>query len=147
LREIYSQHQTVPLAHTLLTIYHTCYCYYRKVRFPAVFSIPKLRRIWFESADKRQLIQLQANRFHYNWRRQNELDKYPHFEEIYPTFEQEWKIFQDWWLELGGLPLQAMRYQMTYLNQIDKAFGWNNSGDTSRIFTLRLFWSYGYKQT
>jgi hypothetical protein len=38
-REIYSQHQTVPLAHTLLTIYHTCYCYYRKVRFPAVFSI------------------------------------------------------------------------------------------------------------
>jgi hypothetical protein len=41
LREIYSQHQTVPLAHTLLTIYHTCYCYYRKVRFPAVFSILK----------------------------------------------------------------------------------------------------------
>jgi uncharacterized protein (TIGR04255 family) len=98
--------------------------------------LPKLRRVWFESADKRQLIQLQANRFHYNWRRQNELEKYPHFEEIYPKFEQEWQIFQNWWLELGGLPLQATRYELTYLNQLDKTFGWNNPGDTSKIFTF-----------
>jgi uncharacterized protein (TIGR04255 family) len=98
--------------------------------------LPKLRRVWFESADKQQLIQLQANRFHYNWRRQNESDKYPHFEEIYPKFEQEWQIFQNWWLGLGGLPLQVKRYELTYLNQIDKAFGWNNPGDTSKFFTF-----------
>ena len=98
--------------------------------------LPRLRRVWFESADKRQLIQLQANRFHYNWRSQNESDKYPHYEVIYPKFDQEWQIFQNWWLEFGSLPLQPIRYELTYLNQVDKNFGWNNSGDTSKIFTF-----------
>ncbi|MEH2104663.1 TIGR04255 family protein [Nostoc sp.] len=99
-------------------------------------TLPKLCRVWFESADKRQLIQLQANRFHYNWRRQSEAEKYPHFEDIYPKFEQEWQIFQNWWIELTGLPLQPVHYELTYLNQLDKNFGWNNPGDTSKIFTF-----------
>lgn len=98
--------------------------------------LPKLRRVWFESSDKRQLIQLQANRFHYNWRRQSEAEEYPHFEEIYPKFEQEWQVFHNWWLELGGLPLQPVRYELTYLNQLDSTFGWNDSGDTHKIFTF-----------
>lgn len=99
-------------------------------------SLPSLSRVWFESTDKQQLIQLQANRFHYNWRRQSESDKYPHFEEIYPKFEHEWQIFQNWWLEIGGLPLQIKRYELTYLNQLDKTVGWNDPGDTSKIFTF-----------
>lgn len=98
--------------------------------------LPKLRRVWFESADKAQLIQLQANRFHYNWRRQSEAEEYPHFEEIYPKFEQEWQFFQNWWIELEGLPLQPVHYELTYLNQIDSSFGWHNPDDTHKIFTF-----------
>lgn len=98
--------------------------------------VPKLRRVWFESNDKQQLIQLQSNRFHYNWRRQGEAEEYPHFEEIYPKFEQEWQIFQNWWMELGGLPLQTIRYELTYLNQIDSLFGWHDPGDMHKIFTF-----------
>ncbi|MBW4519302.1 MAG: TIGR04255 family protein [Scytolyngbya sp. HA4215-MV1] len=98
--------------------------------------LPSLRRVWFESADKRQLLQLQSNRFLYNWRRQSEIEEYPHFEEIYPRFEQEWQSFQNWWLELSGLPLQPTHYELTYLNQIDATFGWHDPGDTHKFFTF-----------
>lgn len=98
--------------------------------------MPKLRRVWFESVDKKQLIQLQANRFHYNWRRQDENEEYPHFELIFPQFEQEWQTFQNWWIEQEGLPLQPMNYELTYLNQVDSKFGWHDSSDTHKIFTF-----------
>lgn len=98
--------------------------------------LPKLRRIWLESADKQQLIQLQSNRFHYNWRRQSITEEYPHFEEIYPKFEQEWQFFQEWWSEIGQSPLQSICYELTYLNQIDSLFGWNRPDDIYKIFTF-----------
>lgn len=101
-----------------------------------LIPLPSLRRVWFESADKRQLLQLQSNRFLYNWRRQSEVEEYPHFEEIYPQFEREWQSFQNWWLELSGLPLQPTHYELTYLNQIDATFGWHDPGDTHKLFTF-----------
>lgn len=99
-------------------------------------TMPKLRRVWFESAERRQLIQLQADRFLYNWRRTNDTDEYPHFEEIYPNFEKEWQHFQEWWLNIEQLPIQPVRYELTYLNQIDQSFGWSDSGDNHKIFSF-----------
>ncbi|MBE9226262.1 TIGR04255 family protein [Phormidium sp. LEGE 05292] len=100
--------------------------------------LPNLRRVWFESLDKKQLIQLQSNRFHYNWRSQNEDDEYPHFKEIYPKFEQEWQHFQTWWQQYNSdnLPLGKIHYELTYMNQIDKKFGWDNPRDNYKIFTF-----------
>jgi len=96
--------------------------------------LPSLRRVWFESEDRKQLLQLQANRFHYNWRRQEEEDRYPHFQEIYPRFVQEWQLFQEWWLSAESTPLQPIRYELSYINQIDKNFGWNSVDDHKKIF-------------
>lgn len=99
-------------------------------------SIPSLRRVWFESADRRRLIQLQADRFHYNWRRLSERDEYPHFDVLYPHFEKEWNAFQEWWIELDKLPIQPVHYELTYLNQIDSEFGWQSPRDTPKIFSF-----------
>lgn len=104
-------------------------------------SIPRLRRVWFESADRRRLIQLQADRFHYNWRRLSEQDEYPHFDVLYPHFEKEWNAFQEWWIELDKLPIQPIHYELTYLNQIDSEFGWRSPRDTPKIFSLSLPYS------
>lgn len=99
-------------------------------------SPPSLRRVWFESVDRKQLIQLQANRFLYNWKRLSEQDEYPHFDVLYPNFEKEWTAFQDWWIELDKLPLQPIHYELTYLNQIDAKFGWSSPNDTPNIFSF-----------
>jgi uncharacterized protein (TIGR04255 family) len=100
--------------------------------------LPSLRRVWFESSDRKQLIQLQSNRFHYNWRSRNKADEYPHFKEIYPKFEQEWQHFQTWWQQQNSdnLPLESICYELTYLNHIDKDFGWNEPKDNHKIFTF-----------
>lgn len=110
--------------------------------------LPSLRRVWFESLDKKQLIQLQSNRFHYNWRRQSEADEYPHFKEIYPKFVREWQHFQSWWLTTGNPALQPIRYELTYLNQIDNNFSWNEAADHGKIFTfIEKDWSSSLKET
>jgi uncharacterized protein (TIGR04255 family) len=96
--------------------------------------LPRLRRVWFESSDQKQLIQLQANRFHYNWRQQGEGNHYPHFHEIYPKFAEEWERLQSWWNDNEAIPLQPIRYELTYINQIDKNFGWTDASDYPKIF-------------
>lgn len=98
--------------------------------------LPTLRRVWFESEDKKQLIQLQANRFYYNFRHQNNSDQYPHFREVYPKFLDEWQKFQDWWLNIEKKELQPIRYELTYVNQIDQEFGWNSASDYPKIFSF-----------
>ena len=98
--------------------------------------LPTLRRVWFESEDKKKLIQLQSNRFHYNWRRQSPDEKYPHYEDIYSKFIEEWNKFQDWWLSAEDTPLQPIRYELTYLNQIDERLGWEDQEDYQKIFSI-----------
>ena len=99
-------------------------------------ALPPLRRVWFESEDKNQLIQLQSDRFYYNWRRQPSTTKYPHYEDIYPKFLKEWARFQDWWLKEFSSPMQSNRYELTYLNQIDERFGWKEAKDHQNIFNI-----------
>jgi uncharacterized protein (TIGR04255 family) len=98
--------------------------------------LPTLRRVWFESEDKKQLIQLQSNRFHYNWRRQTPNEKYPHYADIFPKFLEEWSDFQSWWLATEEIPLQPIRYELTYVNQIDELFGWREGSDYPEIFSI-----------
>lgn len=101
-----------------------------------IMALPSLRRVWFESASRNQLIQLQANRFHYNWKRLVEEDEYPHFDVLYPNFEKEWAVFQEWWIGLDKFPVQPKHYELTYLNQIDVGHGWQSPDDTSEIFSF-----------
>ncbi|BAU13030.1 hypothetical protein LEP3755_35660 [Leptolyngbya sp. NIES-3755] len=118
---------------------------------PILSLMPQLRRVWFQSQDQKKLVQLQADRFLYNWRKLAENDRYPHFQEVYQEFEREWAVFQEWWDEIGKVQqiplnvpgvefsfraLQPLRYELTYINQIDASFGWTNSSDHRKIFNF-----------
>lgn len=96
--------------------------------------LPPLRRVWFESSDQKELIQLQDNRFYYNWRKRDE--EYPHFEKIHPQFLAEWKRFTSWWLKTEEKELQPIRYQMSYVNQIEADLGWHGVEDSAKIFSF-----------
>jgi uncharacterized protein (TIGR04255 family) len=118
---------------------------------PVLPFLPKLRRVWFQSADKQKLIQLQADKFLYNWRKLDENDQYPHFQEVYQAFEGEWQKFQTWWSDIqkSNPPsfsepefqsflrfLQPIRYELTYINQIDVSLGWSNPGEHQKVFNF-----------
>ena len=95
-----------------------------------------LSRAIFMSSDNRQLIHLQNNFFGFSLRHSKEY-KYPHFEEIFTYFLKEWTHFQKWYegQKIDG-SLKPGKYELTYLNLLDKDVGWNSPDDNHHIFTF-----------
>lgn len=113
---------------------------------------PKLRRVWFRSKDQHKFIQLQSDKFLYNWRKSAATDQYTDFDDVYQGFHQEWQHFQQWWTDLAqqfqlvsAFPplnlLETVQYELTYLNHIDSSMGWKSSEDTQKIFGF-LGWEW-----
>jgi uncharacterized protein (TIGR04255 family) len=102
---------------------------------PIVSLIPPLRRVWFESDNKKELLQLQSDRFYYNWRKQDSAESYPRFIQIYPKFQKEWQNFSQWCEKNIGF-LIPVQYELTYINHIDKDFGWESPADHQSILTF-----------
>lgn len=99
-------------------------------------EMPALRRVWFESASKEQLIQLQESRFYYNWRRRSHDSEYPHFDKVSSLFFKEWQNFQTWKTDEEAQIPDALKYELTYLNTIDKEFGWSCVDDYPKVFSF-----------
>lgn len=102
-----------------------------------ISGLPTLRRVWFKSPSTNQLIQLQSDRFFYNWRREDTKEQYSRFENIYANFIEEWNFFNQWWSSISEAPIFIRRYELTYLNQLDSNFGWSSTEDNQKIFTFK----------
>jgi len=87
-------------------------------------ELPMLRRVWFESVDHTRLIQLQAYRFMFNWRRKDS-EPYPQFERVLREFQEEFAEFCTWAVDYsGGIPVNASRLELSYINRLDSESGW-----------------------
>jgi uncharacterized protein (TIGR04255 family) len=77
-------------------------------------------RSWFLSREKTELLQVQADRFHRNWRRIVGDETYPRFQNLLQDFEREWQGFVQF---LGrneiGEPI-IDQCELTYVNHIAK---------------------------
>lgn len=98
------------------------------------FQIPQLARALFISSDNKKVIHLQQNFFGFSLRHNNEY-KYPHFEEIFRGFFAEWNHFQEWYKgQEIGISLKPFKYELTYVNILDRDVGWNSAEDNHQIF-------------
>ena len=83
-----------------------------------VMKTPPLRRVFFVSQTENYVIQVQPNRFHYNWRRVRDVDVYPRFEQVFTRFQKSWETFLEF-IRRRGLPdVVPQRYELTYVNHI-----------------------------
>jgi uncharacterized protein (TIGR04255 family) len=91
---------------------------------PPHFSAPTLQfaswrgsRHWLASEDEVQLIQIQADRLLFNWRRGPHNAPYPHFEALQDKF---WNIAEKWsaFLREEGQVLRLTQWEVTYINHI-----------------------------
>ncbi len=84
-----------------------------------VSDSPPLNRVWFISADRESLIQLQADRLIYNWRHQG--GAYPHFESLLRSFGEAYShLFGV--LDEIGVPYPVRTHaEVTYVNWIEAA--------------------------
>lgn len=78
-----------------------------------------LPRVWLLSEDSTQLVQLQQNRFYFNWRQTSATTEYIRFQRAMPECVRMWERFSRFVLSVTGQPLQPVRNEMTYTNYID----------------------------
>jgi len=81
-------------------------------------------RIWLINKEDDNLIQIQKNKFFFNWRKREK--NYPHFDDISIMFFENLKKFSDFLStnDLGSI--EPNNFELTYINNIPKGEGWDD---------------------
>jgi uncharacterized protein (TIGR04255 family) len=82
--------------------------------------MPQLPRIWLESEDGHRLVQLQQDRFLFNWKRVEKRGAYPHFAALYLEFVEGWSAYKEIVATLGEGVLEPQRFECSYINNISQ---------------------------
>jgi uncharacterized protein (TIGR04255 family) len=103
-------------------------------------QFPPLPRVWLINELQNKLIQLQNDRFLFNWRRMTPDEPYPHYDEIIQEFRENLRLFQDFVQteSLGSISL--IENELSYINHIPIGDGWNSLSEIGEIFP-DLSWS------
>ncbi|CAN5812698.1 hypothetical protein BH23PLA1_BH23PLA1_24910 [soil metagenome] len=88
---------------------------------------PHPSRLQIINSDDDQVIQIQKNRFIYNWRKRDSV--YPSFDKLFPDFLSKFSGFRDF-LEAAGLGTPSPnQWEVSYVNHIPKGSLWETPGD------------------
>lgn len=77
-----------------------------------------LPRVWLVSSDGTMLLQVQRDRFHFNWRQTDMATDYVRFPTIHAQFMSAWTEFERYVAEVTGVPLQTTTGELSYVNFI-----------------------------
>lgn len=90
---------------------------------------PPLRRTWFLTADGSNLIQLQGDRFIFNWKRAGENSQYPSYDVVIREFETHLSGFEQFVESRVGSRPVYRQFELTYVNHIDRSNGLDRVGE------------------
>jgi uncharacterized protein (TIGR04255 family) len=99
-----------------------------------IVDVPPLPRVQLRNETGDAMIQVQRERFHYNWQKVCLEDAYPRFEAIFALYREKLDIFQSF-LSANDLgTLVARQYELTYVNHILRGDGWDTPADIGTVF-------------
>jgi uncharacterized protein (TIGR04255 family) len=109
----------------------------------ALLTEPELPLLWYESDESPFLLQVQADAFLVNWRRQSGKFTYPHFrtrqggaEGIWDRFVAEWQGFRAFCQKQQiGTP-EVLGCHLAYIDHMVQGETWNDAVDLARWFTF-----------
>jgi len=94
---------------------------------------PPLPRVWFINQKEDRLIQLQEDRFLYNWRKMHEEEVYPSYQNVMISFKEIYALFKGF-LEEEGLKIPTpTECELSYINHIPKGKGWGSVADIHEV--------------
>jgi uncharacterized protein (TIGR04255 family) len=93
-----------------------------------------LPRVWFVHKEQEQLLQLQPNRFYFNWRRALSGGAYPRFEALEPAFHSYVNKLGQFVASEALGSLEVTGFELAYVNHIFKGEGWDTIGDVGKVF-------------
>jgi len=91
------------------------------------FGLP-LPRMWFIKEKDDALVQLQNNRFLYNWRKIQD-EPYPRYQHVIEAFRTNFALFRKFLEEEDLGELNPIECEMTYINHIPKGECWEMVSD------------------
>jgi uncharacterized protein (TIGR04255 family) len=97
-------------------------------------DFPLHPRVWFESKDGTGLIQVQRDRFLYNWKKVKPEDKYLHYDYVIGQFKSCLLHFESFLKDNELGEIKPVQYELTYVNHIPKGQGWNQLSDVGTVF-------------
>lgn len=90
-------------------------------------------RGWYIDESETRLMQVQRDRFLFNWRKVKGDEVYPHYENIEPKFRSEWERFCGFCMEEKlGVP-DVNQCEVTYVNHLEMGKGWKTYGELSKV--------------
>lgn len=92
-------------------------------------------RCWFLDKTNNSFIQLQHDRFLYNWQALGQSDIYPRFHTTRAQFHAEWIRFCDFLREEGLETPIVDQCEVTYVNHIEYGDGWDSFGELNKIIS------------
>ena len=95
---------------------------------------PPLCRQWFVSESGNEIVQLQSDRFCFNWRRVRPADMYPRYAHIREQFFTRWRGFCDFAQKTSGEAPRVDLLEMTYVNHIPREEGWSEASEIGKVF-------------
>lgn len=106
-----------------------------KVQFQFFDALPP-SRVWFVSKSGSELIQVQQDRFVYNWRKVKEEDEYPRYSNLRRALIKELEVFRQFLHEeqLGDLVFNQT--EVTFVNTIVSGEGWQRHGQLHNVLTI-----------
>ncbi|MEQ9588019.1 MAG: TIGR04255 family protein [Parvibaculaceae bacterium] len=109
-------------------------------RFRLTDAAASSRGLYLDSVDGQVLIQVQADRFLFNWRKGESEADYPRYTEyVQPEFEKHFLGFRDFLTSEGLEPPSVKQCDVTYLNHIPQGHGWDTDADWHEVFTFMKY--------
>jgi uncharacterized protein (TIGR04255 family) len=99
-------------------------------------GVPVFPRYWFLNKSKLQLIQVQQDRFHRNWRQIDGTEEYPRYSHLVKQFMEDWFGFVAFLRDLGLTLPVVDQCELTYINHIVHRQKWDDPLDLPKIFAL-----------
>lgn len=93
-----------------------------------------LPRMWYVNEKQNMLIQLQDDKFYFNWRRRQDEEAYPRYNAIIEAFKTNLSIFQEFLEEEKLGTINPTKCELTYINHIPKSEGWESLVDINEVF-------------
>lgn len=91
-------------------------------------------RIWLIDPTDTRLLQIQNDRFHFNWRQQVSSNPYPRFPELSENYFRFRNSFREF-LEKHGLGLlNEVSHELSYVNVIPRDGVWKTASDYHEVF-------------
>lgn len=93
-------------------------------------------RCWFLNNAGTELIQLQQNRFVYNWRKQKDAAEYPRYTNLRRKFARELDAFSRFLRAEKLGPFAPNQCELTYIDHIVAGEGWQRHGQISEAISV-----------